>query len=58
MKPTFHLDKNGRMIHESDNVRTPDFEGRVDWEERWVISAENGDKKSLNNYSKDKLEII
>lgn len=58
MKPTFHLDKNGRMIHESDHVRTPDLEGMVAWEERWVIIADNGDKKSLNNYSKNQLEIL
>lgn len=63
-KPTYHYDKHGRMIHESDYVRCNDGnEGRVEWiGNQWeLISEREGDPQDsvpLNLYSKDQLEIV
>lgn len=64
MRPTYHYDKHGRMIHASDYVRCNDGnEGRVErignqWE---LISEREGDPQDpvpLNLYSKGQLEIV
>lgn len=63
-KPTYHYDKHGRMIHESDYVRCKDGnEGRVEWlDNEWMIFCEKGkDAPSpfpLNLYAKNQLEIV
>ena len=64
MRPTYHYDKNGRMIHASDYVKCNDGnEGRVEWlGNQWeLISEREGDPQDpvpLNLYSKDQLEIV
>ena len=63
-KPTYHYDKNGRMIHASDYVRCNDGnEGRVEWlDNEWMIFCEKEedapDPLPLNLYAKNQLEIV
>ena len=62
-KPTYHYDKNGRMIHASDYVRCYDQnEGRVEWKDgKWVLEDESiygPEIIPLNLYAKDQLEIV
>lgn len=63
MKPTYHYDKHGRMIHASDYVKCDDGnEGRVLWAQNiWCLCDEREDYPDplpLNLYSKNQLEII
>lgn len=63
MKPTYHYDKHGRMIHASDYVRCSDGnEGRVLWfENKWTLNNVRTDPSEmlpLNLYAKNQLEII
>lgn len=63
MRPTYHYDKHGRMIHESDYMRCNDQnEGRVEWKGgKWVLEDESiygPEIIPLNLYSKDQLEIV
>lgn len=63
MKPTYHYDKNRRMIHASDYVRCHDGnEGRVLWvDDKWMLyneSIEPSEPLPLNLYAKNQLEIV
>ena len=63
MRPTYHYDKNGRMINESDYVRCYDKnEGRVEWKDgKWILEDKSifgPEIIPLNLYTKDQLEIV
>lgn len=62
-KPTYHYDKNVRMIYEFDYVRCDDGkEGTVLWiENKWTLNDVRtypSETLPLNLYAKNQLEIV